>query len=274
MTKTYGLFDYIGIDVNTLIFGGVTAVVFMTVAYGIYKTYNPSSPESPKDKGGSVDVGVSTDLVRTSDEMVQKSDQPQLDILGNELKKRISQVRDINEVREIYGDKLVDLYLRTQFGEEINYSSMCLQLEVWKRFSELYVVYGIINEDGTVIPSLLNLNNPSSSSISDTSSQISRSSSTSTDGNASNYSRGSTTLISDNSSQVSSGSMTSRASSPDLKLFRKLDIDLRKSLYLPSDIASSDEGGYSDTSSENSLPTTPTTPTIPTSSVESGVDSY
>ena len=84
MTKNLGLLEYIGTDLNSVILNGVSIGIFITVGYGIYKTLYPSTHELNSDNSSSVDVGVGTDLVKTSDEMVQKSDQPDFITFGSE----------------------------------------------------------------------------------------------------------------------------------------------------------------------------------------------
>nr|YP_008854717.1 hypothetical protein Gasi_Mp07 [Ganoderma sinense]AHA41715.1 hypothetical protein Gasi_Mp07 [Ganoderma sinense] len=134
--------------------------------------------------------------------MEQKYDLSEMSTFGSELKKRLSHVKDIGEMREIYGDKFVDEYLGTQIGEEIGYYLMSLELEKRKRLSELCIIYGLINEDGTQIPAAWDLSSQSSTLVSDTSSTISSSSSTGV---------------------------------PSL---RKIDFKFKNSLFLPTDIAS------------------------------------
>ena len=151
MTKTFSFIDYIGGDVNNVILNGFSIGIFLAVGYGIYKTLKPGTPETNLGSAESVvrtskmhvgfdkkvqldetkkvdsmiksrispksDIGVETASAKTSDQMIQKFDTSELSFFGSELKKRLSQVKNIGEMRELYGDKLVDLYLGTQIGE-------------------------------------------------------------------------------------------------------------------------------------------------------------
>nr|YP_010561581.1 hypothetical protein OSR58_mgp09 [Ganoderma flexipes]UYX56952.1 hypothetical protein [Ganoderma flexipes] len=158
------------------------------------------------------DIGVGSSSVRTCDENVQKFDVSELSFFGSELKQRLSAVKDIGEMRDIYGDKLVDAYLGAQIGEGLDYYSMGLELEKWKRFSELYIIYGLSKDHGFAIPRVWELSSQSSEMFSATSSTM------------------------------------SRAPSTDVEILnhvRKIDTNFAHPFLLASDIASPAEGGTS-----------------------------
>ena len=271
MTKNFNFFEYIGNDIDGIILHGLSLGIFITVGYCIYKTLKPtvdntSGGDDSSDSSDGVsdfapvsnvassdnstlkpttttvtNIGLNDSVyatpVNTSDFKIQKQDIFVPTIFVSELKHKLQSVKSVDEYREIYGDALVDYFLGINVGKNFDLYELGLELEQFKRLSEVTVVYILQKEAGMPIPAMFDIDIPASEGDPDSPTILTRASSTSTDSNH---------LI-------------------------KTKVYVMDSLHLPTDIASSDEGGYSDTSSEHSL-TTP--PTIPTSSVESGVDSY
>ena len=81
---------------------------------------------------------------------------------------------------------------------------MALELEKWRRFSELFIIYDLSKEHGIQIPGAWELNSNLTQNLSDTSATM------------------------------------SRTSSSEVEVLRRIDTNFTNSIFLPSDIASPD----------------------------------
>ena len=120
---------------------------------------------------------VSEKPVKFDDFNVQKSDIFDSENLHFELKQKIHSVKDPNDFRPIFGDKLVDSYLATIVGKEPNLIEMGIELEKWKRLCELTIVYKLAKEEGFIIPRVFEEDSNSSNSSVPSISVMSRSNS-------------------------------------------------------------------------------------------------